>query len=83
MDRIRVFRETTVRTECDACGARFDLLKGGACPTCRNIYCGTHLHGSLVRRLIADVTGRVECVYCRAGVTPPVGAGSAGNAGRA
>lgn len=63
----RWFRETEVKTDCDACGVHFDLLKGGVCEKCRRILCARHLHGSFTQRLLADVTGRNVCVECRRG----------------
>jgi hypothetical protein len=52
-------------TECDACGRRFDLVKGGTCVRCRRILCEQHLHGSLVRRLMVDFGAKPLCVQCR------------------
>jgi hypothetical protein len=52
-------------TECDACGRRFDLVKGGACKQCGRILCERHLHGSLVRRLLVDLGAKPVCVQCR------------------
>jgi hypothetical protein len=63
--RPHFFRETDVKTNCDACGVFFDLLKGGVCEKCRRILCGNHLHGSWTQRLIADITNRNVCVQCR------------------
>jgi hypothetical protein len=62
----RVFLQTEMGTECDECGKRFDLVKGGACLECKRILCATHLHGSLVRRLLVDFGARPLCVRCRA-----------------
>lgn len=64
----RVFLQTEMATECDACGARFDLVKGGVCVQCRRVLCGRHLHGSLVRRLLVDLGAASRCVQCRAGM---------------
>ena len=61
----RFFRESQVRTDCDICHAHFDLMHGGVCLKCRRVLCYHHLHGSWVRRLVADVTGRDICVDCR------------------
>jgi hypothetical protein len=72
----RMFLETEMATECDVCGARFDLMKGGACQQCRRILCGAHLHGSWFRRLAADFGGRVLCVQCRSGAGPKPERGS-------
>jgi hypothetical protein len=68
MAKIEFFRSTQVTTDCDQCHGRVDLIKGGVCTNCRRILCHNHLHGSFVRRLIADVLGRAICVQCRAGV---------------
>jgi hypothetical protein len=65
--RPRFFRETDVKTNCDACGVFFDLLKGGVCERCKHILCDRHLNGSWTHRLIADVTNRHICVQCRHG----------------
>ena len=67
MPKFEFFRSSQVTTDCDECGGRVDLLKGGACTRCRRILCFTHLHGSRVRRLLADIGGDVVCVRCRAG----------------
>ena len=66
VERLRFFRESDMRTECEVCGRRFDLMKGGICELCRRILCERHLHGSWVRRIIADVRGTHLCVECRA-----------------
>jgi hypothetical protein len=63
--RPRFFRETDVKTDCDACGVHFDLVSGGVCENCRRILCARHLHGSFVQRVIADITGRSVCLQCR------------------
>ena len=55
-------------TDCDVCGRRFDLVKGGVCTRCRRVLCGEHLHGSLVRRLLVDFGAEPTCVQCRAGI---------------
>ena len=77
---IRIFRETQMRTECDACGVRFDLVKGGVCTTCRRILCAAHLHGSFFRRLLVDLGAAARCLDCRAGWIPaaPDAAATAG-----
>ncbi len=66
----RIFVETEMGTECEACGARFDLVKGGACVQCRRVLCARHLHGSWARRLAVDLGAAPVCVECRAGVGP-------------
>ncbi|HEX6052212.1 MAG TPA: hypothetical protein VFZ21_23265 [Gemmatimonadaceae bacterium] len=63
----RLFLETEVSTDCDACGGRVDLVKGGACEQCRRVLCATHLHGSFARRILVDLGARTLCVDCRAG----------------
>ena len=70
MRRIRVFLQTEMATECDACGARFDLVAGGVCSRCRRVLCAAHLHGSFVRRLLVDFGAAPTCVDCRAGGAP-------------
>jgi hypothetical protein len=40
-------------------------MNGGVCAKCRRVLCYRHLHGSWVRRIIADVTGNDICVDCR------------------
>jgi hypothetical protein len=59
------FRDSDLATDCDQCGGRVDLLKGGACVRCRRILCFTHLHGSFVRRLATDLGAQMLCVRCR------------------
>lgn len=63
--RPRFFRDTEVKTDCEVCGAFFDLLKGGVCERCRRILCARHLHGSWQRRIVADITGHAVCPECR------------------
>jgi hypothetical protein len=66
MARIELFRSTDVTTDCDQCGGRVDLIKGGVCVRCRRILCYRHLHGSFVRRLLTDLGAETICVACRA-----------------
>jgi hypothetical protein len=66
MPKFEIFRSSQVSTDCDQCGGRVDLLKGGVCTRCRRILCYTHLHGSWVRRLLADLGVGTICVRCRA-----------------
>ena len=61
----RFFRDSMLATDCDECGGRVDLLKGGACVRCQRILCFTHLHGSFVRRLLTDLGAQPICVRCR------------------
>ena len=57
MRTFEFFRSTQITTDCDQCGGRVDMLKGGVCTRCRRILCFHHLHGSFVRRVIADRLG--------------------------
>jgi hypothetical protein len=65
MAKFGIFRDTELATDCDECGGRVDILKGGACVRCRRILCFTHLHGSFVRRLATDLGAETLCVRCR------------------
>ena len=65
MGKYEIFRSSQVTTDCDQCSGRVDLIKGGVCPRCRRILCYRHLHGSWLRRLIADIGGNGTCVQCR------------------
>lgn len=67
---VPIFRQTDMGTECEVCGRRFDLMKGGACVQCRRVLCADHLHGSWARRLAVDLGAQPVCVQCRAGVGP-------------
>jgi hypothetical protein len=64
--KIRFFRDSQLATQCDTCGGRVDLVRGGVCTSCRQILCYAHLYGSWVRRLLADLGGETQCVRCRA-----------------
>jgi hypothetical protein len=66
MSKIEFFRSTELSTDCDRCGGRVDLIKGGVCMRCRQILCYTHLHGSWWRRLITDLGAEPVCLQCRA-----------------
>ena len=66
MSKFEFFRSSQITTDCDECGGRADMLKGGVCTRCRRILCYRHLHGAFLRRLLADLTGRTTCVRCRA-----------------
>ena len=68
----RFFRDSDLATDCDQCGGRVDILKGGACVRCRRILCFAHLHGSFARRLATDLGAQMLCVRCRSsqGVDP-------------
>jgi hypothetical protein len=65
MSKVRMFRETDLQTECDACNARFDLVSGGVCEQCKRILCARHLHGSWLRRMRHELGGKAICVKCR------------------
>jgi len=67
MAKFGIFRDSELATDCDQCGGRVDLLKGGACVRCRRILCFRHLHGSFMRRLATDLGAQMLCVRCRAG----------------
>jgi hypothetical protein len=64
--RFRFFLASEMGTECEACGARVDLITGGICVECRRALCYRHLHGSRLRRLLADLGAATKCVQCRA-----------------
>jgi hypothetical protein len=66
MTRVRLFRDSVISTDCDQCGGRVDVVKGGVCVRCRRILCFTHLYGSFVRRLLTDLGASTICVRCRA-----------------
>ena len=63
--RVRVFAQSEIATECDACGIRFRITSGGACVKCRRVLCGPHLYGSWLRRLAVDFGAAAVCVDCR------------------
>ena len=65
MAKYEIFRSSQVSTDCDQCGGRVDLMKGGVCTRCRRILCYAHLHGSWLRRLLADLGAGTICVRCR------------------
>jgi hypothetical protein len=67
MRAFQIFQPSDITTDCDRCGGRVDLLKGGVCTRCRRILCYTHLHGSWLRRLLADLRNENVCVDCRVG----------------
>ena len=71
MTKFGIFRDSELATDCDQCGGRVDLLKGGACVRCRRILCFTHLYGSFVRRLATDLGAAVLCVRCRSAGSGP------------
>jgi hypothetical protein len=64
--RLRFFLASEMGTECEACGARVDLITGGLCVDCKRVLCAKHLHGSRVRRLLVDLGAASRCVKCRA-----------------
>lgn len=65
MAKFEIFRSTQITTDCDQCGGRVDLIKGGVCVRCRRILCYRHLHGSWLRRLVTDLGVDAVCVDCR------------------
>jgi hypothetical protein len=67
MPLLRFFARSQMSTECDACQARFDLMNGGVCESCKRILCFRHLHGSWVQRLRTEFGARALCVTCRTG----------------
>ncbi len=71
--KIRYLRQTDLGTECDACGGRVDLVRGGVCEQCRRILCEQHLHGSWLRRMIHEFRRPIVCVACRAGAERTAG----------
>jgi hypothetical protein len=66
MPKFEIFRSSQVSTDCDRCGGRVDMVKGGVCTQCRRILCYAHLHGSFLRRLMTDLGAATVCVECRA-----------------
>jgi hypothetical protein len=65
MAKFEIFRSSQISTDCDRCGGRVDMMKGGVCTRCRRILCYAHLHGSWVRRLLTDLGVETVCVECR------------------
>jgi hypothetical protein len=65
MAKFEIFRSTQVTTDCDRCGGRVDLIKGGVCMRCRRILCYRHLHGTWLRHLVTDLGIEPVCVDCR------------------
>jgi hypothetical protein len=41
-------------------------VQGGLCQRCDRILCAADLHGSILSRWRAAITGRAICVECRA-----------------
>ena len=70
MEKIRFFQRSMLSTDCDACGGRVDLVRVGACVTCRRILCFRHLYGSWFQLLRTELGAATRCVACRAGRTP-------------
>jgi hypothetical protein len=64
--KLRFFLASEMGTECEACGARVDLITGGICMDCRRVLCAAHLHGSRFRRLLVDLGAAPRCAQCRA-----------------
>lgn len=65
MSKFEFFRTSQITTDCDECGGRVDLLKGGVCTECKRILCYRHLHGSWLRQFAADIRGPTICMSCR------------------
>jgi hypothetical protein len=65
MAKFEIFRSSQISTDCDRCGGRVDMIKGGVCTRCRRILCYAHLHGSWARRLLTDLGAETVCVDCR------------------
>ena len=65
MAKFEFFRSSQITTDCDQCGGRVDMIKGGVCIRCRRILCYVHLQGSLLRRLLTDLGAETVCVECR------------------
>jgi hypothetical protein len=63
--KLRFFLASEMGTECEACGARVDLITGGVCVDCGRVLCARHLHGSRLRRLWVDLGAASRCVKCR------------------
>lgn len=62
----KVFRSSSLWTDCEECHLRVNLSQAGACANCRRVLCNTHLHGSFVRRLIVDMGfAKALCPKCR------------------
>ena len=61
----RPFLSTQMTAECEQCAGRVDLVRGGICLKCERVLCAAHLHGSVLRRVIADVRGTSICTACR------------------
>jgi hypothetical protein len=58
-------RSPTVYMKCERCGLPFEPIKGGLCQRCDRILCAADLHGDLLSRWKAALTGRAICVECR------------------
>ena len=64
---MRIFGQSMYQVDCDRCGRKFVVGKGGVCTVCREVLCEHHLHGSFTRRLAVSLFGRdAVCVRCRA-----------------
>ena len=64
--KFEIFRSSQITTDCDRCGGRVDMVKGGVCIRCRRILCYRHLQGGWLRRLMTDLGADTICVECRA-----------------
>ena len=61
-----IFKESSVRTQCERCKTVFTVGHGGVCTECRRILCDAHLHGSFWLKLKRAVIRDDVCVECRA-----------------
>jgi hypothetical protein len=64
---MQLFRPSSYLAQCERCGVRFDPVKGGVCPSCNRILCGTHMYGSWLRRLRSQLGAKLVCAACAAG----------------
>ena len=53
-------QQSRMMATCDECRARFDPVRGGVCPNCRRLLCGTHYYGSFLRRIQAMLGKREQ-----------------------
>jgi hypothetical protein len=67
---VPIYRKSIFDIECDECDRRFAISTGGVCERCRRILCSTHLHGSIVQRIVIAFGAAMVCVRCRAGESP-------------
>ena len=61
-----LLQRSRIIATCDECRLPFDPVRGGVCPRCRRLLCGTHYYGSILSRL-QGMLGMVPlCPRCRA-----------------